>query len=642
MRSAPRSSETPHKSNGAFPPGCLILSRFAIKRLLGRGGMGEVYLAWDSVLEQEVALKTVRGEHIGDPLFSSRLEQEIRSGRRVQHENVCKLYDLHYEESMGLAFLTMEFLDGPTLSERLHDGPLPVQEVEELARQLARGLEAIHSVGIVHRDLKPGNLFLLPRVVLTDFGLAFDAGRPVTETLSTFGPTAIVGTPSYMAPEQLLGHRTGFPADIHAFGAVLYEAFSGKRAFGGETPLAAALRRLSNEPLPRDPAIPKGWLRAIHACMERDPEKRPTTAGEVLRIAETKHGGVSRRKLLIAGSAALSIGATGVWFDRRRKTTVTSRNAEATYHMKLGLEYARRTTNRDMLAAIREFEQAVGLEPNMAEAWAYLSDTYCAAANHVAMPSREARPKAESAARRALKLDPSLGLAHASLAYVLSTDFDRWEQAGKSFEAAIQKSPNEPVIRSRYAAYLGRRERFSEAVAMVKSAVALEPGQFRFQMQLAAELLRARRFTELLTHMQTVVEMHATNADGYLTLCRAFEWNAQYDEADRALARAEGLLSETDATAYRASLRYAQGRVAEARTLADRYLAGWRRGKHESNTAAGVEGALHRTESVFAIIDTGFKRPDDTVLAIPSNPYLAYLRNDSRMIRIRERLGLAT
>lgn len=627
------------KAKSTLAQESLVLSRFVIRRLLGRGGMGEVYLAWDRALEQHVALKTVPSEHIGDPLFSTRLEQEIRAARRVQHENVCKLYDLHYEEALGLTFLTMEFLDGPTLSERLRDGALTVPEVEELAGQLAKGLDAIHEAGVVHRDLKPSNLFLLPRAVLADFGLAFDAGRPVTETLTNFGPTAIVGTPSYMAPEQLLGHKTGFPADIHAFGAVLFEAFSGKRAFNGDTPLAVALRRLSDEALPTDPSIPKGWMRAIHCCLERDAEKRPATAAEVLRIARSKYRArISRRALVIGGGAILAGGVVGVGYKLSRPWAPQS--AEATHHMKLGLEYAKRTTNREMLAAIREFEQAVKLAPDFAEAWAYLSDSYCAAASHVALPRGEARPKAEAAARRALQLDPAQGLAHASLAYVLSTDFNRWAQAGPSFELAIAKSPKEPVIRSRYASYLGRRKRFEEAVSMARSAVALEPGQFRFQMQLAAELFRARRFPELLAHMQDVVEMHATQADGYLTLCRAFEKNGKLAEAEGALSTAERLFSETDMTAYRASLRSAQGRMEDARRLADQYLEGWRLGKHESNTTAGVEGSLGRTENVFSIIDEGLARPDDTVLAIPSNPYLAYLDNDPRMQRICRRLDL--
>lgn len=639
QQSVKKQPEAPSKAKPTFSQDSLVLSRFSIRRLLGRGGMGEVYLAWDRVLEQHVALKTVSSEHIGDALFSTRLEQEIRAARRVQHENVCKLYDLHYEEALGLTFLTMEFLDGPTLSERLREGALTVPEVEQLAEQLAKGLDAIHAAGIVHRDLKPSNLFLLPRAVLADFGLAFDVGRPVTETLTNFGPTAIVGTPSYMAPEQLLGHKTGFRADIHAFGAVLFEAFSGRRAFTGETPLAVALRRLSDEALPTDPSIPKGWMRAIHCCLERDAEKRPATAAEVLQIARSKpRGAISRRALVVSGGVILAVSAVGVGYKLSRPGA--PRSAEATHHMKLGLEYAKRTTNRELLTAIREFEQAVKLAPDFAEAWAHLSDSYCAAANHVALPRSEARPKAESAARQALKLDPAQGLAHASLAYVLSTDFDRWAQAGEFFQRAISKSPKEPVIRSRYAGYLGRRKRFEEAVLMARSAVALEPGQFRFQMQLAAELFRARRFPELLAHMQGVVEMHATHADGYLTLCRAFEKTGKFAEAEGALSTAERLFSETDMTAYRASLRSAQGRFVEARRLADQYLQGWRLGKHESNTTAGVEGSLGRTDNVFSIIEEALARPDDTVLAIPSNPYLAYLDQDPRMQRICRRLDL--
>lgn len=650
-REVPDANVVDSASGTLQPEGTLLLSRFEIRRLLGRGGMGEVYLATDRLLVGDVALKLVPRDRLADRAFVSRLEQEVRASRRIQHENVCKLYDLHRDPATGLTFLTMEFVNGITLAERLQmGGPLSLTEVDDLVSGLAAGLDAIHSAGIVHRDLKPGNIFLTPRVVVADFGLAYDSNNLITETISLFGPNAIVGTPSYMAPEQLLGQGAGIAADIHAFGSLVFEAFTGQKAFPGETPLAVALKRLSDDPLPVNPAIPAGWQRAIHACLARDAAKRPSKVADVILIARSPAEQlafaptpVARRRLTAAMLGALGVTATGslgylVWNGSRPKEP----DPGAVQSYKLGLEYMRRTSNREILAAVEAFEKAVAVDGNYAEAWAQLADAYCVAANYAAMPGREAREKAERAARRAIALDAGLVLPHAALAYVLSTDVERWAAAKPEYEKALERSPKEAVIRSRFAAYLGRREEHDRAIEIAKSALALEPAQFRFLIQYAAELFRGRRFSEYLSQVQKTVDLHPTIPDGYLTLCRAYEWNGRLAEAEQALATGQRLFVDTDATAYRACLRQAQGHTREATRLADRYLDGWRQGKYETNTAVSVEAALRRTDSVFAVIEGGFQREDETVLAVPSNPYVSYLRQDPRMLVVRRKLRLGT
>lgn len=620
----------------SLPVGAVVAGRFHIKTLLGRGGMGEVYLVHDQLLNVDVALKRVRADLVSDRAFASRLEEEVRAARCVHHDHVCRIFDLHRDPD-GSTFLTMEFLDGPTLSQKLAHGALPPGDFLRLASEMALGLDAIHLAGVVHRDLKPANLFLLPRTVIADFGLAYSPALPVTQTISLFGPDAIVGTPAYMAPEQLLGQSSGPAVDIHAFGAILFEAFSGSRAFQGQTPLAVALKRLSNDALPVHDAIPAPWLKAIHACLARDPRARPVSAQAVLDLATRPPRFAISRRSLLASTLVLGAGAAGTAIWKSRSAPISP---EARYHFKLAQEYAKRTSRADILAAIAEFRKATALDPKFATAWAGLADAYCAAANYAALPTRQARAEAETAASRAPQFDPSSSVAQAALTYVLSTDLRRWAQAGPYFERVIRQSPDEPVIRSRYAGYLGRRERADEAIRMARSAIELDPGQLRFQNQLTVELTRARRFEDALRHARSVVVIHSTSADAHIGLCRTLEWNHLYAEAESELQIAERLFEEGDVTAYRATLRQAQGRRQEAVRLADAYFAQWRQGKREANTAASVEAALGRIENLFEIIDKAYAQEEDTVLAIPSNPYMIPLRLEPRMRAFRARLGL--
>ncbi|HMK71700.1 MAG TPA: serine/threonine-protein kinase, partial [Myxococcaceae bacterium] len=229
-------SATP-EPQGTFRVGDVLLERFKLVRLVGRGGMGEVYEARDLRLHINIALKTVRASSAGNPELLDRLRREVQLARAVTHPNVCRLFDLH--EGSGpdgpVAFVTMEFLDGQTLAERLEAGPLPPREAIPLLEQMAEGLAAIHAKGLVHRDFKPGNVMLVsdegkPRAVVTDFGIARaarDSGAHGTGWMGT-EEGAVIGSPAYMSPEQRQGSEVNSRSDIHALALVACEVVSGK------------------------------------------------------------------------------------------------------------------------------------------------------------------------------------------------------------------------------------------------------------------------------------------------------------------------------------------------------------------------------------------------------------------------------
>src|SRR6187401_3383371 len=212
--------------HGRFEPGTIFQQRYRVIGLLGRGGMGEVYRADDLRLGQPVALKFLPAGLKQDPQRLAQFHNEARTARQVSHPNVCRVYDIG--EADGLLFLTMEYVDGEDLSSLLRRiGRLPEDKAIEIARQICAGLAAAHERGVVHRDLKPANIMLdgTGKVRIMDFSLA--AVGEVKDIRA--------GTPAYMAPEQLSGQEVTVRSDIYALGLVLYEIFTGRRAFEAKT-----------------------------------------------------------------------------------------------------------------------------------------------------------------------------------------------------------------------------------------------------------------------------------------------------------------------------------------------------------------------------------------------------------------------
>jgi serine/threonine-protein kinase len=282
------------RNEGRFLPGRLVASRYRIIALLGKGGMGEVYRADDLTLGQSVAMKFLPDEAGRDEALLERFRDEVRIARRVSHPNVCRVYDVG--EVDGQTFFTMEYVDGEDLASLLRRiGRLPPDKALDIARHLCAGLSAAHTKGVLHRDLKPANIMLDGRgqVVITDFGLAGLADN-------IRGPEVRSGTPAYMAPEQLSGKEVTMRSDIYALGLVLYEVFTGKRAFA-ESP--AQLVRAGAERTPSrpssvvkdlDPIVEKVILR----CLETEPSSRPPTA---LAVAAALPGGDPLAAALAAG-----------------------------------------------------------------------------------------------------------------------------------------------------------------------------------------------------------------------------------------------------------------------------------------------------------------------------------------------------
>lgn len=277
-------------SGQVLASGEVLAERFEIVRLLGRGGMGAVYEARDLELDSSVAVKVLRPGIAKSDSVRERFRREIQLARQVTHPNACRIFDLglHGED---LIFLTMELLEGETLAARLkREGSLSPVEALPIVEQVVAALCEAHRVDVIHRDLKTANVMLVPdnggfRTVVTDFGLAISkrSGEGLDEHLTRTGE--LLGTPAYMAPEQLERGKTTPATDVYALGLLLYEMMTGDLPFSGDTPISGALQRLKEKaPSPREsvPELDRLWERTILRCLEREPEERFQSPRDVL------------------------------------------------------------------------------------------------------------------------------------------------------------------------------------------------------------------------------------------------------------------------------------------------------------------------------------------------------------------------
>jgi tetratricopeptide (TPR) repeat protein/TolB-like protein len=290
-----------------FAAGDIAAGRFRIVHLIARGGMGEVYEALDLELRAPVALKTVRPEIAADPAAVERLKRELQLARQVTHPNVCRVFDFWQDPDAG-AFVTMELVGGETLAARIkRAGRVTPAIALPIVEQMAAGLAAAHRAGVVHRDLKSGNVLLEPtrpgeppRAVITDFGIAVaevSAGTPAE-------PERWIGTPDYMAPEQVAGEAITPAADLYALGMVMYEMVAGVTAFEGPTAHNVALKRLSHSPpSPRNhvPDLDPRWEAAILRCLARNPGDRFPSAPAVIEALVGREGRRRRRTAAVLG-----------------------------------------------------------------------------------------------------------------------------------------------------------------------------------------------------------------------------------------------------------------------------------------------------------------------------------------------------
>ncbi|MBR7742264.1 serine/threonine protein kinase [Phycicoccus sp. BSK3Z-2] len=292
-----------------------LAGRYALDAPIGRGGMGEVWRATDTVLDREVAVKTIDLRRVPDEAGAARFEREAQVTAAMSHPNVVTVHDTGVEDDT--AYLVMELLPGPSLADRMAEGPLPVDEVADVGRQVAAALEAAHERGLVHRDVKPANLVYAAdgRVRVLDFGIT-QLGESAAANQALTATNTVMGTAEYLAPEQATGGRVDGRADLYALGCVLFALLTGRAPFSGPTPVATMMMHATDEaPDVRDlrPDTPAWLAGLVGSLLAKDPQDRPAGAGAVVAAIDARRApeaAAGRTTVLPAAGAAAGAAAT--------------------------------------------------------------------------------------------------------------------------------------------------------------------------------------------------------------------------------------------------------------------------------------------------------------------------------------------
>jgi tetratricopeptide (TPR) repeat protein len=637
LATSPWHSLTPDSSKHAvhaFSIRDVLSARFEIEAFIGEGGSGEVYRAFDRHRQLHIALKTIRPALARDQSAVTTLRNELNMATQVSHPNVCRLYDIQVASppGEGASFITMELLDGESLSARIRKQPLPPAEAYPIVRQIVHGLAAAHECGVAHRDLKSANVLLVPagggvRAVITDFGLArkINPGAELTVTLTS----VVAGTPAYMAPEQLQGKPPTRAVDIHALGVILFEMVTGRLPFEGDTALAIAAARLNQDaPSPRrfQPDLDARWERAILDCLNRDPSKRPASAMDVLSALDAPPLRKWPRRMLVGAlAAALAAGAFVAVKPRARNP-----EAENAFHQARVFSQSRSAAA--MQNAIAELRRATELEPGWAEAWSNLADAYAAASNAEIMDPRTALASARAAAQRAIAINGWLGRPHGSLAWTLSLDLDEWPKAEAEFRSAIGLDANDPEVRRWFAVHLRKLGRFREAEEQARAGLNLTHSTDpRLLSELAFLFFTARQPERFRTQVAEAHRLFPNDALVESLQAKSLELQGKFAESMDVLNFAERLgMDRVIVMLLKAGLAISQNQPDEARRLALEVEQLWNSRPVDGLVLAGVYARLGDRENAFRIVEQAYQRKDNTLLSLATSPWVDSLRLDPR------------
>jgi eukaryotic-like serine/threonine-protein kinase len=289
---------------GQLQPGGVLGDRYEIVQLLGQGGMGAVYQAYDRELERQVALKVIRADMAANPEILRRFKQELILARQITHRNVIRIFDLGQADS--IKFITMEYIEGEDLQALLRKKKkLDPSEAVNIIAQVCRALEAAHAEGVIHRDLKPQNVMMdkTGRAYVMDFGIARSM---IASGMTQTG--ALIGTPDYMSPEQAKGLSLDARSDLFTVGIILYELLTGQVPFQADSTMGKLWKRTNEAARPAtevDKDIPQALSNIIQKCLEIDPQKRFASATELLHELEIWQGPNASTRLVIQQKAGL-------------------------------------------------------------------------------------------------------------------------------------------------------------------------------------------------------------------------------------------------------------------------------------------------------------------------------------------------
>ena len=482
--------------------------------------MGEVYLGTDLHLNRRVAIKVLPPER-DDEDAQHRLVREARIVASIDHPNVCTIYEVGREADCS--YIVMQYVEGVTLLERMHKGPIPLAETLDIASQVTAALAEAQRHGVVHSDIKPGNIMIAPSgvVKVLDFGVAKRRASAIDVSVTTAATVGIAaGTVPYMSPEQLRSEPLDGRSDVFSLGVTLYEIVAGIRPFDRATGTATIAAILSDEPKPVDSPLAPVITRAL----EKTPSRRyPSAAAMQEALHAVRYG--------VASNPAPTTQTRSQIVSRR------SVDPEAEKLYLRGRAHWNRRHPAEIRQAIACFQQAVEREPYYAIAYAGLADAYLMLGFLQALSPRDVIPKGKAAALRAIALEPELGEPHACLGYIAGLfDWD-WPTASRELSEAMRLNPDYPWAPHWYGVLISPRS-FDEAVTYLERARDLDPLSSILNVAIGVPYHQHRRYHEAIRIYSSVIESELAFAPAFYYAGLSYEQLGDYDRAIAHLSRA--------------------------------------------------------------------------------------------------------
>jgi Tfp pilus assembly protein PilF len=618
------------------------LGPYEILGPLGAGGMGEVYRARDTRLGREVAIKTVHAA------YTERFEREARAISALSHPNICTLHDVGSYEGSG--YLVMELVDGQPLR-----GPLPWPEAVRHAAQVCDGLDAAHRRRIVHRDLKPDNVLLTPLgVKIIDFGLARQGQTSETTAGVVTRPGTILGTVSYMAPEQASGKPADARSDLWAVGMLLFELLTGRLPFLSRNASAVLAEILDPEPLTLElpPDLPPEALRIVRKLLSKDPAERYQHADDVAvdlrtlvrpppqasRVTEAGQKRPAPRRRRLWTAAGLLVVATVAlvggwrWQQSRVHAPLPSKVQEANEYFQRAMLFL--SAQQDLPRARQLLEKALALDPAFAHARAMYGFTHVLLIDSGMSNDTSWLYKAEAELQRALKDDPNSGRAHASLALVYLYQ-GRKELVPQEARMAMSLDPGEKDGPNFLAIYHQWNGEYEQSQALLRGLLAADPLFFPARCNYGENLRQMGNTAASIQEQQKVLEQDPKIIVPLMNLVLAHITAGHIAEARETLTKAQTFEPQNYQVRLFLALQLAvENRRTEALQAMDAEVLKYGNLIMFASNVAEFYAVLGDTAKALDWLDRAVRLGDERAEWFERDPLLASIRTEPRFREI--------
>lgn len=642
-------------SDATLDNGQFLAGQYEIERMIGSGGMGDVYLARDTRLNRKVAIKLL-------PFVSAnnldRVLNEAQIVSALNHPNILTLHDIGSTEN-GDRFIVSEYIDGTTLREMI--GSLSIEEIVEISSQVSSALSSAHSAGVIHRDIKPENIMIRGDgiVKILDFGIAKIAADP--SEVERFDPrlnagnnnSLLFGTVNYMSPEQVNGDVLDLRTDLFSFGVVMYEMLAGKVPFDGAGSADLLQQIATKTPTPVSELrkdAPAAFISIVEKCLAKKREERFADSGE-LSDALLSLKTLDRRSffgirpifsvgavailvlLLIAGYVLTNLSQP----DAAMKQPPPSSEAYQSYLR--GKFLWNKRTGDDLKKAVVEFERSIALAPDFALAYVGLADCYAMLEFYVGMPASEALPMAEAYAQKAVKLDPGLADAHATLGNIYYGMW-QWERSEQELKRAIELKPGYEKTYQYYYLLLRDTGRPDEAIKQIQTARNLAPVSLVINVSYSRSFLLIKDYEGCLKATRDLIGLYPQYSSNHVTLGYALLGQDKKDEAISAFEKAVEL-ERTGQTL--SALGYASaisGRSPRAVELVMELEQRYSRREALGREIAAVYVGLGEDEKAFLWLEKDFEGRSTELSTISYLPPFDSIREAPQFQELLRRMGL--